>query len=92
MRFISRLVIMASLFLGAASGASAQAADCQTVVGMFGESALGTLAALQLSSILPPRSLPAETTWFLAMTEQITHEPLKIKDGAIQLPNVAGLS
>ena len=68
----------------------ANAAGCQTVVGMFGESALGTLAALQLSSILPPSSLPAETTWFLAMTEQITHEPLTIKDGAIQLPTVAG--
>ena len=24
------------------------------------------------------------------MTEQITHEPLTIKDGAVQLPTVAG--
>lgn len=68
----------------------ANEAGCRTVVGMFGESALGTLAALQLSSTLAPRSLPAETTWFLAMTEQITHEPLTIKDGAIQLPAVVG--
>jgi L-alanine-DL-glutamate epimerase-like enolase superfamily enzyme len=71
-------------------GELAKAAGCQTVVGMFGESMLGTLTALQLSSILPSHSLPAETTWFLAMTEQITHESLTIKDGAIQLPTVAG--
>jgi L-alanine-DL-glutamate epimerase-like enolase superfamily enzyme len=71
-------------------GELANAAGCQAVVGMFGESALGTLTALQLSSILPSHSLPAETTWCLAMTEQITHEPLTIKEGAIQLPTVAG--
>jgi L-alanine-DL-glutamate epimerase-like enolase superfamily enzyme len=33
---------------------------CQTVVGMFGENALGRLAALQLSSILPPRNVRAD--------------------------------
>lgn len=65
-------------------------AGCRTVVGMFGESALGTLTALQLSSIQPASSLPAENSWFLAMTEQITHEPLTIADGAIRLPAAAG--
>ena len=68
----------------------ANAAGCRTLVGMFGESVLGTLTALQLASILPPGSLPAETTWFLAMTGQITHERMTIKDGEICLPATAG--
>lgn len=68
----------------------ANAAGCRTLVGMFGESALGTLTALQLASTLTPGSLPAETTWFLAMTAQITHEPMTIKNGAISLPTTAG--
>lgn len=66
-------------------------AGCRTVVGMFGESVLGSLAALQLSSTLPAESLPAENSWFLAMTQQIiTHESLTIKDGAVRLPDIAG--
>ncbi len=65
-------------------------AGCRTLVGMFGESALGTLTALQLASTLPPGSLPAETTWYLAMTAQITQEPMTIKNGAIRLPASAG--
>ncbi len=65
-------------------------AGCTAVVGMFGESALGTLTALQLSSTLSPSALPAENTWFLAMTEQIIHEPMTIKNGAIRLPATAG--
>lgn len=73
-----------------AMGRLAADAGCRVVVGMFGESALGTLTALQLSSTLPPGSLPAETTWFLAMTEQITHEPMMIAGGAVQLPDSAG--
>ncbi len=68
----------------------ASAAGCKTVVGMFGESIIGTLAAVQLSSILPASSLPAETTWFLAMTEQVTGQALAIKNGAITLPDTGG--
>ncbi|MDB5964407.1 MAG: hypothetical protein JWQ72_907 [Polaromonas sp.] len=68
----------------------ANAAGCRTVVGMFGESALGTLAALQLSSTLPADALPAENSWFLAMTEQVIHMPLTIKNGSVTLPDVAG--
>ena len=68
----------------------AGAAGCRTLVGMFGESVLGTLTALQLASTLPAGSLPAESTWFLAMTAQITHEPMTIKNGAIRLPATAG--
>jgi L-alanine-DL-glutamate epimerase-like enolase superfamily enzyme len=71
-------------------GALAHAAGCKTVVGMFGESALGTLAALQLAATLPSGSLPAEVTWFLAMTDQIVAQPVEISGGMIQLPSVAG--
>ena len=68
----------------------ANASGCKTVVGMFGESVIGTLAALQLSSVLPASSLPSETTWFLAMTEQITTQALTIRNGAITLPQAGG--
>ncbi len=67
----------------------ANAAGCVTVVGLFGESALGTLAALQLASTLPETSLPAEVTWYLAMTRQVLSLDLRIADGAIELPDVA---
>lgn len=66
----------------------ANAAGCATVVGLFGESALGTLAALQLAAILPESSaLPAETTWYLAMTRQKIAMPA-IRRGAIELPAI----
>lgn len=43
-----------------------------------------------MTSILPSASLPAEATWFLAMTEQITHQSLSVKNEAIRLPDAAG--
>jgi L-alanine-DL-glutamate epimerase-like enolase superfamily enzyme len=75
-----------------AMAALAQAAGCRTVVGMFGESALGTLAALQLSATLPGGSLPAENSWFLAMTRQILYMVPIIERGAIRLPDAAGIA
>jgi len=71
---------------------TASKAGCATVVGLFGESALGTLAALQLASILPASALPSETTWYLAMTRQVVKTPLKIRGGAVELPPNAGLA
>lgn len=68
------------------------AARCITVVGLFGESALGTLAALQLASTLPEGALPAEVTWFLAMRSQIVLQPLSIRAGRIELPRTPGLA
>jgi L-alanine-DL-glutamate epimerase-like enolase superfamily enzyme len=58
----------------------------------MGESALGTLAALQFAAALPQPILPAELTWFLAMTEQVTTEVPKIVDGAVDLPEVPSLA
>ena len=70
----------------------AQQAGCAPVVGLMGESALGTLAALQFAAAVPHPVLPAELTWFLAMTEQITTVTPKIVDGAIDLPECSSLA
>lgn len=67
-------------------------AGCAPIVGLMGESALGTLAGLQFASTVSSPVLPAELSWFLAMTEQIVTAVPKIVDGAIELPEVAGLS
>lgn len=71
--------------------ALARAAGLQTAVGLMGESALGTYAALQLGSILPESALAAETSWYLAMTAQVTAMPA-LRDGAIDLPEAASLA
>jgi len=70
----------------------ANKAGVATVVGLFGESALGTLAALQLASIQPESALPSETSWYLVMTEQVVKAPLEIRRGAVELPTLAGLA
>jgi L-alanine-DL-glutamate epimerase-like enolase superfamily enzyme len=66
-------------------------AGCAPVVGLMGESVLGTLAGLQFAAAVPDPILPAELTWFLAMIEQITTVTPKIVDGAIDLPDCASL-
>ncbi len=70
----------------------AQAESCDTVVGLFGESALGALAALQFAAALPDPKLPAEVSWFLAMTEQVVRETPVIEDGAVELPETPSLA
>lgn len=70
----------------------AHRAGAQTVIGLFGESLLGTLAALQLASTQPPTMLPAETSWFLAMNEQIMAPAIEIRDGKTTLPDAACLA
>jgi L-alanine-DL-glutamate epimerase-like enolase superfamily enzyme len=62
------------------------------VVGLMGESALGTLAALQFASTIASPALPAELTWFLAMTEQIVSSTPEIVDGMIELPDTPALA
>ena len=61
------------------------------VVGMFGESALGTVTALSLAATLPHSSLAAETTWFLSMTQQILDLPA-ISCGELSLPDTPGMA
>ncbi len=65
---------------------------CAPVVGLMGESALGTLAALQFAAAVRRPVLPAEVTWFLAMTEQITTMTPKIVDGGVDLPDCASVA
>jgi L-Ala-D/L-Glu epimerase / N-acetyl-D-glutamate racemase len=72
--------------------ALAQQADCDVVVGLMGESALGTLSALQFASIIPRPVLPAELTWFLAMTEQVVVSVPEVVDGMIELPECPALA
>jgi L-Ala-D/L-Glu epimerase len=70
----------------------AQQCNCDAVVGLMGESALGTLAGLQFAATMEQPVLPAELTWFLAMTEQIVTEIPEIVDGMIELPSSASLA
>ena len=70
----------------------AQSAGCIMVAGLMGESALGTLAALQFAATLPDASLPAELTWYLAMTEQVVAAMPPIVNGEIELPDSASIS
>jgi L-alanine-DL-glutamate epimerase-like enolase superfamily enzyme len=58
----------------------------------MGESALGTLAGLQFAAAIPDPILPAELTWYLAMTEQIVPEVPVIAGGVFTLPDCASLA
>jgi L-Ala-D/L-Glu epimerase len=66
--------------------------DAALVVGLMGESALGTLCGLQFAAALPEPLLPAELTWFLAMTEQITRVTPTIVDGGVDMPECVSLA
>jgi L-Ala-D/L-Glu epimerase len=70
----------------------AQQAGCKPVVGLMGESALGTLAALQFASTIADPVLPAELTWYLAMTEQVVVPGPEIVGGMIELPECPALA
>lgn len=55
---------------------------CSTAVGIYAESALGTLVNLQL-----PAGLPAEQTFFLMMRSHVTNAAPEIRNGRIRLPD-----
>jgi L-alanine-DL-glutamate epimerase-like enolase superfamily enzyme len=59
----------------------------RTAVGIYAESALGTLINLQ-----QPGSMAAEQTFYLTMTEQVCARLPEIRDGRIELPEAADLS
>jgi L-alanine-DL-glutamate epimerase-like enolase superfamily enzyme len=71
----------------------AAAAGCDTNIGLFGESSLGSLAALQIAAALPKgqHNLPAEVTIFLLLPDEYVISPLQIKDGRIDLPGEPGM-
>ena len=62
-------------------------ANCRTALGIYAESALGTLINLQL-----PAELPAEQTFFLTLKSQVTRALPEIRDGRIRLPDEPDLS
>ena len=64
-----------------------KAAGCKTALGIYAESALGTLINLQL-----PADLPAEQSFFLVMKSHITRSLPEIRDGRIRLPEEPDLS
>jgi L-Ala-D/L-Glu epimerase len=69
----------------------AMQAGCTPVVGLMGESALGTLTGLQFAATIVKPVLPAELTWYLAMIEQVTQWVPQIIDGTITLPEGGSL-
>jgi L-alanine-DL-glutamate epimerase-like enolase superfamily enzyme len=58
-----------------------------TAVGIYAESALGTLINLQ-----QPGTMAAEQTFFLTMTDQVSTLLPRIRDGRIELPEEPDLS
>ncbi|MCX7962528.1 MAG: mandelate racemase/muconate lactonizing enzyme family protein [Burkholderiales bacterium] len=75
--------------LAEARRAAALAKSCgaQTTVGIYGETALGTLVNLQLDC-----PLPAEQTFFLMLKAQVSRLVPEIREGRIRLPDLADLS
>lgn len=59
----------------------------KTAVGIYAESALGTLINLQL-----PAPLPAEQTFFLMLRSQVTAAVPQIREGRIRLPDEPDLA
>ena len=70
-----------------AIAAMAALRHASTAVGIYAESALGTLINLQ-----QPGTMAAEQTFFLTMTEQVSTRVPQVKDGRIELPDVADSS
>ena len=72
----------------------ARDAGAAAVIGLYAESALGTLINLQQAAALPPgeRAAPAELTFFLGMREQVLADPLDVRAGALTLPASADLA
>ncbi len=69
---------------------AAHACGASADVGLFGESSLGSLAALQLAASLPSNALPAEVSGFLQFGEEYVHQPLAISNGGVDLPDAPG--
>jgi len=70
-----------------AIAAMATLRGAKTAVGIYAESALGTLINLQ-----QPGTMAAEQTFFLTMTGQVSMLVPQIRDGRIELPAEADLS
>ena len=61
-------------------------------LGMFYETALGTALSLQAAAALKSRLvLPAEHSFYLLLTEQVTNIALEVKHGKFRLPDEPNL-
>lgn len=71
----------------------AAAKGAKVAVGLYAESALGTLISLQQAAALAPAQtlVAAEQTLFLEMTDQVLGHRLPIANGRAQLPESADL-
>ncbi|MBI3373633.1 MAG: mandelate racemase/muconate lactonizing enzyme family protein [Betaproteobacteria bacterium] len=73
-----------------AIAASAALRGQRVALGLYAESALGTLISLQFAPANP--ITPAEQSFYLEMREQVLNAELRIADGRIELPEVADLA
>jgi L-alanine-DL-glutamate epimerase-like enolase superfamily enzyme len=66
----------------------------RVALGLYAESALGTLLSLQFGAALPRsrRLVAAEQTFYLCMREQVLADMPPVRDGRIELPAEPGLS
>ena len=77
-----------------AINAFAATRGAKVAIGLYAESALGTLISLQQAAALDAAQslVAAEQTFFLEMTEQVVRHPLGLADGKITLPADADLA
>ncbi|MEO8202846.1 MAG: enolase C-terminal domain-like protein [Betaproteobacteria bacterium] len=66
----------------------AEARGAKVALGLYAESALGTLISLQYGAAIPPalQLVAAEQTFYLGIVEQVVTEMPPVKDGRIELP------
>jgi L-alanine-DL-glutamate epimerase-like enolase superfamily enzyme len=68
--------------------AIAAAGHARLALGMYYESALGTLVSLQQAAALKsPRPLPASQSFYLMLKSQVTRLTPQIRGGKVELPN-----
>ena len=67
----------------------AHAGGARIAIGLYAESALGTLISLQFSGALGEPLVPAEQSFYLMMRDQVLHESLEIRSGRVRLPTAS---
>ncbi len=69
--------------------ALAEARGARVALGLYAESALGTLISLQYGAAIPPalQLVAAEQTFYLGIREQVIGAMPPVKDGRIELPS-----
>jgi L-Ala-D/L-Glu epimerase len=74
--------------------ALAAANGARVALGLYAESALGTLVSLQYGAAIPPelRLVAAEQTFYLGIVEQVVTDMPPVKDGRIVLPETPDYS